>query len=518
MPIFLPSRLQLHDVSPYRIPAFERADLLRLDINENPAGAPEFVVEAVVEALRGQHIATYPVYSQWHEEAASHFGLKQDQITCTAGGDEGIKTIFDSHLLPGKALLTVSPGYDMFRLWAGLLGNQVVEVDLRCDAPATFAFDDEAWLAALQPDGHGPEIGLVALANPSNPTGAMVPRAVIEQTLAALDCPVIIDETYGEFLGESAKDLIAAHPNLFVTRSFSKVYGLAGLRIGVVMSQADNIEGLRRVLNPFNVNRAAIAASLACMQRAESTCEHVAQVAATRTRFAADMRALGLATGAEHGNFLMVHFGEHHGRVVDGLAAEGILVRDRHGKHPNLDGCVRIAIGTEAQMRRTTDAIARLLQPTPELDGVIFDMDGTLVDVSASYRRAIERTAHELLAEAGRPDVVVDGALIDAFKGRGGLNNDWDCTAAIVASFDVAVDRDALIARFQRHYLGAAFDGLIAREPWLLTPQTEARLLARWPTAIVTGRPRGCCHQGRDGRPTGPNDCEPLAPRPCSLA
>ena len=490
-PKFLPSRLDLAATTPYRIPAFERAGMLRLDINENPAGAPDFVVEAVVEALRGQQIATYPVYSQWIDEASRYFGLPAEQITCTSGGDEGIKTIFDSHLLAGKALLTVSPGYDMFRLWAGLLGNPVVEVDLRCDTPANFPFDVEAWLAALRPGPDEPVIGLVALANPSNPTGAMVPRAVIEQTLAMLDCPVIIDETYGEFLGVSALDLIAAHRNLFVTRSFSKVYGLAGLRVGVVMSQADNIEGLRRVLNPFNVNRAAIAASQACMRHPEYTRAHVAEVAATRALFGAEMRRLGLATGAEHGNFLVVDFGERHGQVVDGLAAEGILVRDRHGKHPNLDGCVRIAIGTAAQMRRTASAIGRLLRPRPTLDGLIFDVDGTLVDVSASYRAAIERTAGELLRRAGQPAAVVNATLIDEFKARGGLNNDWDCTAAIVASFGVEVDRDDLIARFQRHYLGLAFDGLIAHEPWLLGEDTEARLLERWPVAIVTGRPRG---------------------------
>ena len=142
-------------------------------------------------------------------------------------------------------------------------------------------------------------------------------------------------------------------------------------------------------------------------------------------------------------------------------------------------------------MRRAAGAIGLLMRPPPELDGLILDVDGTLVDVSASYRQAIARTALEVLQEAGHGDARVDARLIDAFKARGGLNNDWDCTLAIIASFGVAAERGAVIARFQRHYLGQAFDGPIAHEPWLLKADTEARLLARWPTAIVTGRPRG---------------------------
>ncbi len=491
-PRFLPSRLQIDGVTPYRIPEFERAGMLRLDINENPAGAPAFVVEAVVAALRGEQIATYPVYSEWHAEAARYFGVSADRITCTSGGDEGIKAIFDAHLLPGKAMLTLAPGYDMFRLWAQLLGNPVVEVPLVLRSPAHLTFDAEAWLAALSPPDDQPPIGLIAIANPSNPTGVAIPRYVIEKTLETVSCPVIIDETYGEFLGETVLDLVDRHRHLFVTRSFSKVYGLAGLRIGVVISQDDNIEGLRRVLNPFNVNRAAIAASLACMRHEDETSLHVVEVRDCRTRFAGAMRGLGLATGVEQANFLLVHFGADHSRVVDGLADEGILVRDRHGKHPTLDGCVRIAIGAAEQMQRVVGAIGRVLLPAPALAGLILDMDGTLVDVSGSYRKAVVDTAAELLLDANRPEAaaLVDAILVDGFKARGGLNNDWQCTQAVVASFGVEVALDEVIARFQRRYLGDNFQGLIHDEPWLLEPATEASLLGRLPVAVVTGRPR----------------------------
>lgn len=491
-PRFLPARLHLDTVQPYRIPDYERAGMLRLDINESPAGAPEFVVEAVVDALRGQEIATYPVYAQWHREAAASFGVSEAHITCTSGGDEGIKAIFDTHLMPGRALVTVSPGYDMFALWAGLLGNEVVQVPLRLAAPAHFVFDPQAWQAALQPGPEGPQPGLVAIANPSNPTGTAVDRRWLEWTLEAVDCPVIVDETYGEFLGESVIDLIDRYRHLFVTRSFSKVYGLAGLRIGVVMSQPDNIEALRRVLNPFNVNRAAVAASLACMRHPEHTRAHLAGVATARDALARQMRALGVGVGAEHANFLLLHVGSAHAELTDALHREGILVRDRSGNHPQLDGCVRVAIGTPAQMKRLVGAVTKMLRPAPALAGVVLDVDGTLVDVAGSCRRAIEETCRTLLDDAGMADAAarVDGTLVDSYKARGSLNNDWDCALAIVGEAGLQVDREALIAVFQQRYRGTDFSGFIADEPWLLSPEDQAALLARWKTAIVTGRPR----------------------------
>ena len=494
----LPTRLPLHEVASYAVPGRERAGWLRLDINESPEGAPDFVVEATHAALSGQHIATYPTYDAWRRDAAAWFGVPPEWLTCTAGCDEGIKAIFDTYLLPGRALVTQSPGFDMFTLWAGLLGNPVRQVSLRQTAPARLLHDDVAWLQALTPEADQPETGLVALANPNNPAGTAVSRSVIEATLAAVTCPVVIDETYGEFLGESAVDLVARHPHLFVTRSFSKVYGLAGLRIGVVISQPQNIVTLRKVLNPFNVNRAAVAASRACMSRPDHVRDHVASVRAVRDRFAVQLGELGIPTGEAHANFLLAFIGDRHAELVDALEAEGILVRDRHGKHPLMAGCVRIAIGSPAQMTRCLGAIRKVLAPPPPVHTVLLDMDGTLVDVAHSCRQAIIVAANALLGAhlaqqtgvASQPFAdTVDAAVVDTYKARGGLNNDWDCVAAILRDRGVDPSRDAIIARYQRSYRGTDFDGSIHTEPWLLSAAAEAKLRRHARVGVVTGRP-----------------------------
>ena len=481
---FLPSRVELAAVEPYRIPQFERAGFLRLDINEHPGGAPAFVVEAVHAALSAQSIATYPVYSQWLSTAAEYFGVGLDEVTCTAGGDEAIKAICEAHLLPGKALLALEPGYDMFKVWAQLYGNPQRGVAL-LDG---FALDEAAWLDALQPD-----LGLVAIVTPNNPTGTLFPRALVEETLRRVQCPVVVDETYGEFVGESVADLLPANPHLFIIRSFSKVHGLAGLRAGAVLSQAQNIEALRRVLNPFNVNRAAIAASLAVMHRPDHTARHVAEITSARTEFVQALAQMGIETGPANANFVLANLGDKAGLCTQKLQEEGILIRNRTGSHPRLAGWCRIAIGTPLQMRRCAGALRKILMPPPELDALLVDMDGPMVDVSHSYRRAIVWTAKALLGQYGAPPEaidLVDDARVEVLKRKGGLNNDWDCTAALIAEFGVRVGFEEVKDAFQSLYWGDKGDGLIESEPFRVSHAVRDRIAARFRTAIVTGRPR----------------------------
>ena len=483
---FLPSRVALDAVEPYRIPQFERAEFLRLDVNEHPGGAPDFVIEALRDALTSHKVATYPNYAQWQHNAAAWFQVQPDQVTCTAGGDEAIKAICEAHLLPGKSLVTVDPGYDMFKIWAQLYGNPLLPVALGPD----FAFDEAAWFAAIA----GPDVGMIALVTPNNPTGTLCPRRVVEETLRRVSVPVVIDETYAEFVDASVADLLPKHPHLFIIRSFSKVHGLAGLRAGAVLSQAQNIEALRRVLNPFNVNRAAIAAADAVMAHPAHVAGHVAEVTRARTEFVEALRALGIATGPANANFVLVHLGERAAAITAALAAEGILIRNRTGTHPRLEGWARVAIGSSAQMARTAGAIAKQVLRKPTWKALIFDMDGPLVDTAQSYRVAIVETAKTLLrAQGAAPEVIARATLdaVEVLKRRGGLNNDWDCTATLIAELGGTVDRDAIFETFQHLYLGTDVQpGLINEEPFLVSPALRAQISARFATGIVTGRPR----------------------------
>lgn len=493
MRAFLPSKLQLQAAEPYRIPQYERAGYLRLDINEHPAGAPDFVVEAVRNALTAETIATYPVYAQWHQTAAQFFDVQVDQLTCTAGGDEAIKAICEAHLMPGKALVTVAPGYDMFAIWAKVYGNPLLTLELgQTGAPEAFAFDPNAWLQLLR--DHLPAVGMVALVTPNNPTGTLIDRQTILATLALLpNVPVVVDETYAEFVGVGHADLLDKYQNLFIIRSFSKVHGLAGLRAGAVLSQAQNVEALRRVLNPFNVNRAAISASLAVMQRPDHCSRHVQTITQARSQFVAELDALGLVTGPATANFVVVRLGERCAELTAKLAGEGILIRNRTGTHPKLNGWCRVAIGTPAQMRRAIKTLQKHLLPALQLQTLVWDVDGVLVDVQRSYRAAIVATAQFFLRQAGLHDAAnqVTPALVETYKRRGGLNNDWDCTLAICHELGVPVSHAAVVADFQARYWGSnGYDGLITAEPFLVPASVLAQAAQRLQMGVVTGRPR----------------------------
>lgn len=351
----LPSRLHLAAVSAYAIPTIERAGLLRLDVNEHPCGPDPEVIRAMVAALGPEQLATYPVYHPWLQAAARYFGVAANEVTCTAGGDDAIKAIVEAFLLPGKALLQLSPTFDMFAHWARLYGNPVVEVRHSAD----FTIDEASWLQAIAAAGE--DLGMVALVSPNNPTGALASPRLIEETLRRVKVPVVLDETYAEFAASHATHLLQQHSNLLIVRSFSKVHGLAGLRAGAVLAQADVVADLRKVLNPYNVARPALAASLAIMERPQLTAQWVAAVTEARAAFVEFLRGQGVRVGPQHANFVLAYFGDRAAKVTQALAEQGILIRDRTGSHSDLSGWVRIAIGTAPQMARLQDALAPLL-------------------------------------------------------------------------------------------------------------------------------------------------------------
>jgi HAD superfamily hydrolase (TIGR01548 family) len=220
---------------------------------------------------------------------------------------------------------------------------------------------------------------------------------------------------------------------------------------------------------------------------------HVAAISATRTGFVQGLQRLGVTTGPQHANFVVARFGAQAGDLVQALADEGILVRDRSHIHPSLSGWVRIAIGTPPQMARCLAAVRKQVAPRPQLHALLFDMDGPLVDVSASYRQAIVETARWFLRQHGAAESVVAAVgpqQVEALKRRGGLNNDWDCTHTLLAEHGCAVPYADVVAEFQRRYWGEAGEGLIAGEPFRVGAPLRDRIGQRYATAILTGRPR----------------------------
>jgi histidinol-phosphate aminotransferase len=171
---------------------------------------------------------------------------------------------------------------------------------------------------------------------------------------------VLVDEAYYHFHGETLMDLVGTIPNLFVARTFSKAYGLAGLRLGLLAGPEDLMRWVRRVLSPYSVNSLALACLPAAMEDTEYLDWYVADVLAARTKFEAAIDDVGLRRWPSRANFVLVDIGAQHAEFVKLMKAEGVLVRDR-SNDPGCDGRVRITIGTQEQMGHAVEALKRTM-------------------------------------------------------------------------------------------------------------------------------------------------------------
>jgi len=347
----LTPRAPIAGLSPYRSPIVSRAGL-SLDLNESMAGCSPRVL-ARLRALSAAEVSMYPQREVGERLIANFLRIAPEQVLLTNGIDEALSLLFTSYLGAGDELLFADPTFVMYPMLGEALGAQVV----RLQSGEDLALPVADLLARVSP-----RTRVIAIANPNNPTGLAAPRAdLLRIAEAEPDAAVLIDEAYFEFCGETIVDKtlipdLALHPNLFVARTFSKAYGLAGLRLGVLTGAAEQIGYLRRFALPFNVN----AAALACLEEALAdqafVRDHVAQVKEGRERLTQLFNELGLRFWPSQTNFVLVRVGASAQTFVESMQGRGILVRD-FSASPGCDGCVRITVGTPSQMNGVLQAI-----------------------------------------------------------------------------------------------------------------------------------------------------------------
>ena len=330
-------------------PPLGNRSALRLDFNENTLGCSPAVIKAI-QSLTAEQLTRYPERGPVEALAAQHLGLAPEQVILTNGVDEAIHILCQAFLEAGDELLLPVPTYTMYEIYASSTDAQVV----RIQADADFAFPFERLLAAITP-----RTKLIAIANPNSPTGSVCTRAQILQIVQfAPQAVVLVDEAYFHFYGETVMDLVGKIPNLIVARTFSKAYGLAGLRIGLFAGSESLLHWTRCVLSPYSVNSVALAALTAALQDQAYLDWYVSEIKGARSQFLDDLRRIGLQFWPTEANFVLVKVGAAHREFCAEMRGQGILVRDRSAD-PGCDGLVRITIGTREQMRQATVAISR---------------------------------------------------------------------------------------------------------------------------------------------------------------
>jgi histidinol-phosphate aminotransferase len=324
---------------------------LRLDFNENTFGSSPRVMERL-RGVTAEGLTKYPEREPVERIVAKHFGLQAEQVLLTNGVDEAIHLICCAFLEAEDEALIATPSFFMYDVSVQMMTPHLRKVQ----ADATLEFPFQRFVAAITE-----RTKLIIVASPNNPTGAVVSR---EHLLAiAAEAPqavLMVDEAYYHFDGASVMDDLAIAPNLIVARTFSKAYGLANLRIGMLAGNAEVLKYVRKVSSPYNVNGVA----LDCLPVALGDGDYVAwyseQVREGRVRMMNGLRELGVPFFPSHANFVLMNIGPKHKELVQAMRANGVLLRDR-STDPGCDGFVRITVGVEEHVTRGLAALQACL-------------------------------------------------------------------------------------------------------------------------------------------------------------
>jgi len=325
---------------------------LRLHLNENTGGCSPRVLEAI-RRVRTTDVSTYPSYPALVAACARHFAVDPDWVLLTNGLDEGILMAAVGHIARTRTFdaetIIPQPAFDPYPNSTAAVGATAIRIPPR----PGYGFQTDEVIAAISP-----RTRMIFLNTPNNPTGQLISIADLKRIAAAAPhAIVLIDEAYIEFGGETFLPALPGFPNVLVGRTFSKAYGLAGMRVGIVIGQAPALDPVRAVTLPFNVNAVAMAATQAALEDAEFLPRYAAQVAESRQRLYAACRALGLEFWESAANYVMVRVGDAVPLFVQALAARGVHVRDR-SKDPTTPGCIRITAG----ITEHTDAAVEALE------------------------------------------------------------------------------------------------------------------------------------------------------------
>lgn len=337
-------------MAPYHPPTGGRRNKLRLDFNENTVGAPPHVLDFIKRYLTAADLSIYPEYDHALEDLSRHFGLAVNELTLTNGTDEAIQLLINTYIDNADEVLVLRPSYAMYRFYAQLAGATLGEIDYRS---GTLAFPLEELLERITPSTRA-----VLLSNPNNPTGTGTGVNEIESILKrAENAAVLVDEAYYEFSGVTVLNLLPRYPNLFVSRTFSKIYGMAAMRCGCLFSQAANMAYVRKAQSPYSVNALAAMAARIAVQDQAFVEEYVLEVLTARELLCVGLEDLGIPYIESQANFVLFQAGDRAIEIRDQLRDRGVLVRDRSYEIP---GSVRVTVGTRDQVRRFLDQLEQI--------------------------------------------------------------------------------------------------------------------------------------------------------------
>jgi len=344
-------RLAVLGMPEYHPPLAAR-DALRLDFNENTV-APSPKVFAKLQSLTAEGLTIYPERHAVEKIVAAKLGLQDDEVLLTNGVDEGIHLMACAFLEHGDEAVIWTPSFFMYDVSVMMMTPGLVKVQ----SDDSLEFPLERFLAAITK-----KTKLIIVASPNNPTGATVSREnLLKVAQAAPHAVLMVDEAYFHFHGETTMGDAGKIPNLIVARTFSKAYGLANLRVGLLAGDARLIGFLKKVSSPYNVNGVALAVLPEALADDAYLQWYVEQIQAGRERIFAALKELGVRSWPSAANFVLMDIGAKHKELCDVMRSKGVLLRDR-STDPGCDGYVRITVGVGEQVTRGLEALRESLK------------------------------------------------------------------------------------------------------------------------------------------------------------
>lgn len=354
----LPVRDDLRGLTPYGAPQLDVP--VRLNVNENAHHVPEEValdiVRDVAAAIQGANRYPDREFTALREAFAGYLGhgLTADRIWAGNGSNEVLQHVLQAFGGPGRTLLSMTPTYSMYPLLAQGVGMTYVTEPRASD----FTIAPAAVRAAIE--RHDPDV--VFLCGPNNPTGTALGLEAIEAACEASRGIVLVDEAYAEFAHDrdaTALRLLDRQDRLIVSRTMSKAFAFAGVRVGYLASSAAVTDALRLVRLPYHLSALTQAAACAALRHAPAMLARVDALREQRDRMVAELTAMGYRPYASDANFVLVAGLADAAAAFDALLAEGVLVRD-----VGIPGTLRVTAGTHAETTAFLEAFARLPRPS----------------------------------------------------------------------------------------------------------------------------------------------------------
>ncbi len=477
----------------YPVPFFEKLQqikvsprkALKLDYNEPTFGPSKKVKDAIQKYLADDQLKWYPEgeCKALRKVLMQYTKRKYGEIMVVNGSDEILLLLALAYLSEGDEVIIPVPNYEMFMVNAKAMGAKQVDVLCQDD----MSFNVKEILAKVTP-----KTKIIYLSNPNSPTGFCFRREEIISLLeSAKNILCIVDEAYYEYADITVVDLVEKYENLIVTRTFSKAFSLGAVRLGYAVSAEKNMKEVQKAkeLLPESVNKIAQIAGIAALNDFGYIRKNVASVKKARKYLAAELTKVGCIVYPSSSNFLLVRFGSLQEAVFikEKLEERGIFLRDRTTK-PKCVGCLRIGMPLEGEAKKILSEIKEVVKKFKEQKEkkvILFDMDGVLVDVGNSYRKVIQETAQFFTKQK------VSQEEIQEYKQKGGYNNDWDLTEALICARGISKQKSEIIEKFQELYLGEnGKKGYIDNENWLLREKVLKQLQKKFVLGIVTGRPK----------------------------